>query len=260
MRRSALAVVASAAVVSFASTALAITIIDEGTAVVDSAVSCGTHSGRIVVRTGVHYQTPEDTEAADRPNGVSIAFVGSKALDCCWAQFVWVEVIATVRTGTTRGQALVPGAMNTTSGRVPLTMDAANPSWHLDSISSKDPCYETTGVSIKTSNGTTVFDHPVIAPVIGPSIAKGLSAQGYELESLECRFHAEAFLVCDHHICFVVSWTSVDTWTPHPSGGSSTSTGPNYAPPPSGQVANAIRPRQKAALDAQEPGETVIPH
>lgn len=47
--------------------ASALTVVDEGVAQVDTGLDCGAHRGRVVVRTGVHYQI---SELSERRNGV----------------------------------------------------------------------------------------------------------------------------------------------------------------------------------------------
>jgi hypothetical protein len=60
------------------STASGITIVDDGTAVIDSPVDCGAHKGRVVVSTGVHFQEAE----LDFQDGISLSFQATRAMPC----------------------------------------------------------------------------------------------------------------------------------------------------------------------------------
>jgi hypothetical protein len=107
--------------------ARAITIVDPGTAVIDTAVNCDDHAGQVVVRTGVHFQEGE----VDLPNGVSLAFraTAGSALDCCWLQFMRASAVATIGTQ----QSLLSGTIPATGGPLVLTTVPTAPNWRVDS-------------------------------------------------------------------------------------------------------------------------------
>lgn len=137
-----------------------LTIVDEGVARLDTAIDCGAHRGRVVVRTGVHYQLSERDE---RLNGVSIAFLDSTstALECCWVQFVWIEEVVTFQTPNGNVVNRVSGLTATTAGGPVMVSEDPNRSrWYVDAITPGDPCYEIEGVSIKDRHGTRIFDQP----------------------------------------------------------------------------------------------------
>ena len=175
--------------------ASAFTVVDEGVAQVDTALDCGAHRGRVVVRTGVHYQV---SELAERRNGISIAFADdtASALECCWVQFVWMEAIVTFQAPNGQVQNRVQLTAKTSGGPVELTTDPNKPKWHVDSAASGSPCYEVEGVSVKDRNGTRTFDQPDDAATeLGPQVLARVPAGS--VVRVEDVKHFEAYLVCN---------------------------------------------------------------
>lgn len=237
------------------SMASGLTVIDDGTAVIDSAVSCGGHKGRVVVRTGVHFQESE----VDVRDGISMAFLATEGnvLSCCWVQFAWAEVIATVQSGGAPMQGRLDATLPTTGGPVKLTTNPASPVWQVDSAG-KSPCYESIGLGFKDQRQAIIFDRvsnvaadlaPALAPLFAPAT----------LVRLEAAVHFEAYLVCDRVVCYMVSWSVNYSWTAGAGGGAPTSTGPSYTPAPTGRAGGTIRPEQRQAATAEHPAETVLP-
>lgn len=238
------------------STASGLTIVNDGTAVIDDPVSCGAHKGRVVVRTGVHFQEREK----DFRDGISLSFQATQgdALACCWVQFTWSEVIATVQSGGATVQGRVNGTLPTSGGPVKLTTNPATPSWHVDSAGAS-PCYESAGLGFKDQRGATIFDRPDnVAAALAPGLVASLAPA--TVTHIKASIHFEAYLICNRTVCHMVSWNVDYTWTPAPGGmGPPTLTGPTFTPAPSGRAGGAIRPEQKQAGTAEHPGATVLP-
>jgi hypothetical protein len=238
------------------SAAKGLTVVDEGTAAVDSDVHCGDHAGRVVVRTGVHFQEHE----VDVEDAISMSFQAAEgdSTGCCWVQFVWAEVIATIDSGGVTERGPIGATLSTSGGPVELTTDPAAPVWHVDSAG-KSPCYEAVGLGYRDRRGTTIFDRvDNVAAGIGPALAPLLAPA--TLVRVDASVHFETFLVCDRQVCYTVAWTAAYSWAPAPSGaGPPTVSGPTYTPEPAGSSGGKIRAAQRKAAGAEHPGTAVLP-
>jgi hypothetical protein len=265
---------ALASLAVFASAALGIVIVDQGTIAKEDTITCGGLQGRVVVRTGVTFrvpvQKPGEKLLGDRTfsNGISIAFIASRsaeiatAVDCCWVQFIWIEGTATVEsTGISRRKVrLTPSQpIPMSGGDMTMSGDPTKPGWtppwHLDS-GAGSPCYEEGGGAVTDSRGTTMYDRPDnLAELLGPSVVA--SNPKLKVVEVEAKEHFDAYLQCGHHPCYVVHWQVSFTWTPQAAGAAVT--GPTYDPAPSGQAVSALDPLEQAALDRDRPGQNVLP-
>jgi hypothetical protein len=107
---------------------------------------------------------------------------------------------------------------------------------------------------VKDSQSTTIFDNPGnLAQFLGAALPISLG-----VTKVEARIHFEDFLVCNHHVCYEVTWEEVTTWTPGANGG--TTTGPTISPVPTGSSTAVPTPAQKAALEHDFSGQTLLPH
>lgn len=259
LRRGAVCVAAGAALALVTTPAWGLTIVDEGVAALETKVDCGGHRGRLAVRTGVHVQFGVDRETDTIVEGrdmISIGFAAEagNALECSWIQFSWTEVLITVDTPRGREQGRLKDTIRTTGGDVELTTDPANPLWSVDAAGGS-PAYEQGGSAYKDSNGTRMFDQPdeIVSRYAGMRLPPG-----ERLLQLEDRKHFEAYLVCHGRVCHVVRWTQRCTWTRPPGAGPPT-VRIAYDPAPTARASGNLLPEQRAALDREHPGQTILP-
>jgi hypothetical protein len=250
MKRAAMCLGALLLALIIRSDADATTILDEGTADIDSPVACGAHKGRVVVRTGVHLQEQE----VDM-HGISLAFQADQgnALECCWVQFTRAEAVATIDSAGAAATLPIVGVPFNTSGGQIVFSTAAAPAWFVDSAGAS-PCYESKGVSIKDRTGTRIFDGP---DNLAGVVARAFGRAGTTVLSVEVKWCFDSYLVCNRNVCYRVTWTLLQTWTQPPGGPPLIDQ--KLLPPPNGSAGGTLPPELKAAANREHPGQTVLP-
>jgi hypothetical protein len=204
-----------------------------------TAIDCDGHEGRIIVRTGVdvHWNRIADNVPQDRENMISISYQGTQCDDCRWVQFIWTEAIVHE---TGKGPQRLSGRIETTGGTYALSENPDYPTYNVDSASTDDPAYDSTGASNVGDNYDTMFDVPG-NPFLGdghnikpPSIVRDARPRYPKLESVTWNDHFDTFLVCDGRVCAKVSWDVSFTWRPHdtfPDEGPAEVSGPTFSKP-----------------------------
>lgn len=165
--------------------------------------------GQVSVRTG---EEVEFSPTSRIPNLIALEYSGALAADSRWLQFVWFELTAT----TPSGLARVSGSVPTTSGTKPFTTTPATPSWTVDSGSTTDPFYEATGVNIRTSSSTTLFDAPGGRSVA--SLASSVFSSVPAATSVRFTAHFQTYLIQGGAAAYVVGYSASTAFTPGASG------------------------------------------
>jgi hypothetical protein len=213
-----------------------------GVVEVTQAIDCSDHTGTVEVRKGA-------TEG-DHTNLISIGYTGTNCPDCHWYQFVWREIIVHTKDGHAKPKS---GHVTTNGGTYDLTTDVTKPNWNPDSLSPRDPSYESGALAKVNANSDTIFDGPsnLIDTFAGADKANP------NVTLISSLLHGESFLVCARKVCARVIWSVAFVWTRDGSPGGHLS-GPEYTALPVDTSANPPNADQKKAINAKYPGQTVF--
>jgi hypothetical protein len=156
--------------------------------------------GEVTVNTGVDFKT---LDGAKYPGGYSVGFSGgSKVTESRFLQTIWSEI---VNTQADKSEVYVnKKGLGCANGQMDLTTDPLKPQYKVDSASKTSPFYESAGVSIRTSTGTTIYDRP---SEFSDIIAKQFDAGATKVVE---RDHFDVFLIQEekaiYHVSLVVEW------------------------------------------------------
>jgi hypothetical protein len=147
------------------------------------------------------------------PGFLALEYKGSQADMTKWLQFAWFEMTAKIPRVTDR--APFPGSLPSIGGSPrPLTTDTANPQWIVDSSSTSDPFYESSGgFANRSPRVITIFDRPgMLIERIVPTVFQQAKAKfGVEAESVTFAAHFDTYLIQNnvpvYHVSFVATIT-----------------------------------------------------
>ena len=171
----------------------AATVDDAGT----EGFSANVPGGAVSAHTGTKYTRG----GRQRPAGFSIGYEGGLASESHWLQFIWREIIVTNAAGAERR---LNDPITTSGGHYNLTTDPAHPVYNTDS-DPPNPFYESTGISNRTAEATTIFDYPG-EPVawVNREFRRGASR-------VVSRAHFNSFLIRDYktleRVSIDIEWT-----------------------------------------------------
>jgi Domain of unknown function (DUF4157) len=178
-----------------------VTVDAAGTEAHKAAVS----GGEVVVRTDVDYSHG----GSPRIGGFSVGYAGGGAAESRILQMLWVEVLSTQPDGSVV-HAADTGLATSQNATMDLTSDRTAPTnpdvrkYKVDTASDTSPFYETAGMSIRTSTGTTIYDRP--GEFVGV-IHKEFDAGATKVVE---RDHFEAFVIQEnkpvYEVSLVVEW------------------------------------------------------
>ena len=156
--------------------------------------------GEVSAHTGVEYTK---SSGAKRTEAYSVGYAGSGSSDAHFIQFLWSEIVATQ---PDKQAAFVDKkGLVTSNGTMDLTIDSTKPKYKVDSGPSGSPFYETDGIDVRTSTGTTIYDRPL---EFADVIAKQFDAKATQVVE---RDHFDVFLVTGYktvyRVSLVVQWT-----------------------------------------------------
>ncbi len=188
-----------------------------------TVVKAGTEKLKAKVGDGevsVHIEVEYKVGTATRAGGFSIGYSGGKSEDSRWIQFLWSEILSTQSDGSVKHVAAtglpVPGGRT-----MDLTTDPTAPKYEVDSAIKDTPFYETGGINIRTTTGTTIYDRP---GEFSDIIAKQFDAGAIKVIEKD---HFDDFLIREYktiyRVSLVVTWeytskTSVTRSTAFQSG------------------------------------------
>lgn len=240
------------------SVATGLTVEDEGKLHLNEAFKCGEHEGKVVVHTNAQLEVSEGSSSKGWIS-LDAKHSSGNALDCCWVQFLWIELEVSFTTKDGKKQVgYLPSKIETTGGPVDLTTDPKTPKWFVDAAK-KSPCYGRGGLSYRDKERLRIFDRPSsAAAMLGPNIKL---PKGFVLNKVTERKHFEAYLICRGKPCYRVTWTHGFVWEPPPpapASGAEVLRGPFFDPAPTGTKSAKLRPEQSAALKSEHPGQKIV--
>ncbi len=176
--------------------------------------------------------------------GFGYGYSGALSSDTRWLQFIEREIDSTKGTVTTP----VTGDFTAGTRTYPLTTNAANPSWSVDSDNTSDPFFDQThsGESWRDAMSVSAYDSPSWGrQIVDAQLRAGAT-------SVTSRAHFDIYLIRDFapifHIEVEITWTFTAAGQPSKVNRQVKSTG----------AATSLPTAQKSALAARYPAFTYI--
>jgi hypothetical protein len=143
------------------------------------------------------------------PGFLALEYKGDQAAVTKWLQFAWFELTGNIPGVTNR--AVFPGNLPSIGGSLrQLTTDNKKPHWFVDSASTADPFYDSSGVAHRSRRSITIFDRPgmLIEKTVPTVFIQAKSKFGVDADSVTFAAHYDSYLVQNNVPAYHVPWAA----------------------------------------------------